>query len=95
MHNYRSSGLRRWLRLAGKVAVAANVGVLIAGVSLPAHGTAEFSERKRRSRAVERPRMEERPRVEPRGERGHVRRRDDVVDKRTYIEKSHGWRKPE
>ncbi len=65
--------------------------VVAAGVSVPASaGDAESKRRQQREERVERDRLRE-----SRGQRGHVRRRSDVIDKRSHVEKREGWRRVE
>ncbi len=75
-------------RVVGRVLLAGQVVAVGIGVSSPAPGV-DTGEDKRSK-------QEQRRRIGAReGERGHVRRRGDVVEKRTHVEKREGWRKVE
>ena len=77
----------RLARVLGRLVVVSQVVMIGAGVSVPALGSAEFD-----GRRGQRPRFEPRPPIESRGDRGHVRRRDGVIEKRSHVEKRDGRR---
>lgn len=85
------SGWRHRLRRVARAMVVAQALVIAGGVSLPALGRAPQPGREDKRT----PRFERRPVIEPRGERGYVRRRDNVVDRKTHVEKRPSWRRPE
>jgi len=78
----------RAARFAGRALLALQVIVVGVGVSSPAPGI--DAAKKKRDKQERR-----RQYVEPERERGHVRRRGDIVDKRTHVDKREGWRKVE
>ncbi len=66
------------------------LALVVLGVSVPAGAAEEKPERRRQSQA-----REQRVLRQSRGERGHVRRRADRIDKRSRVEKKPGWRRVE
>jgi hypothetical protein len=77
-------------RAAAITAVVLSVGVATVGVSIPAGGASEREEKSDRKphEATERMRRS-------RGERGHIRRRNDLIGKKSHVDKKRGWRKIE
>lgn len=85
-----SATISTWGRKAAMSVVAVLVGTVIAGVSIPAGGAAEHDEKPERKQREATERMRS-----SRGERGHVRRRNDLIGKRSHVDKKPGWRKVE
>ncbi len=71
-----------------KCLLALQVGVVAAGVSMPA----DAAEKDRR-RDAEREERRDRYRLrESQGVRGHVERRSDIITKDSHVDKKPGWR---
>ncbi len=71
----------------GKCLLALQVGVIGAGVSVPADAAEKDQRNAEREEHRDRRRLRE-----SRGDRGHVTRRNDIIRKESHVEKKHGWR---
>lgn len=85
-----ASTIRLLGRAAAIMVVVVLVGVMIVGVSIPAGGAAERDEKSDRKQREATDRMRS-----SRGERGHVRRRNDLIGKKSHVDKRQGWREIE
>jgi hypothetical protein len=92
------ASVARGLRALTRFSLAFHVLFVGAGVSVPATAADDRAgrhvDRGVRTDGADRDGRQQRQRVrESQGERGHVRRRNDLIDRSTHVEKREGWRR--